>query len=249
MLPMSPSATGHQLHHACAALYGFKPSRILISVSKNTYLNQKQEIEKQIETSEITLKYIGPQISYRLVFMLEYMGPLLISTFLFSSTPQVYFWIFHFSKRILETMFVHEFSNATMPIRNVFKNCAYYYGFSFFVLVQNQVNFNVFWGVCFIISEFLNGFCHIHLRLIRSGKKGYQNPSSLLFKYVACPNYTFELLSWVCFGLSCSNARALIFAIFGYGQIRVWGYKKQERLNELFPESRRKFAVFPVFGL
>merc|ERR1712045_622509 len=39
-------------------------------------------------------------------------------------------WSFHYAKRLLETIFVHRFSNATMPLGNLFKNCSYYWGFA-----------------------------------------------------------------------------------------------------------------------
>jgi hypothetical protein len=36
-------------------------------------------------------------------------------------------------QRIYETMHVHKFSHATMPLFNLFKNCTYYWAFSAFV--------------------------------------------------------------------------------------------------------------------
>eukprot|EP00116_Pleurobrachia_bachei_P012050 sb/3472312/ len=42
-------------------------------------------------------------------------------------------YVGHYVKRVLETIFIHRFSKATMPIGNLFKNCSYYWGFSAFI--------------------------------------------------------------------------------------------------------------------
>ena len=39
----------------------------------------------------------------------------------------------HYAKRLYETQFVHRFSNGTMPLTNLFKNCSYYWGFAAFM--------------------------------------------------------------------------------------------------------------------
>ena len=97
----------------------------------------------------VVLKDLGPQISWKAVFVLEYLGPLLIfPAFLFGQeaiygrvTPpgsvaaehQVALalaWALHYAKREFETLCVHRFSHATMPLGNLAKNCGYYWGFA-----------------------------------------------------------------------------------------------------------------------
>lgn len=103
--------------------------------------------------AEITFKDLGPQVGYSTVFVIEYLSPLLVYPIFYFLGPQIYgalgfqvpgdhsavqklalaYFSFHYVKRILETLFVHTFSHATMPIFNLFRNTAYYAGFAAYV--------------------------------------------------------------------------------------------------------------------
>lgn len=100
---------------------------------------------------KLYVKDLGPQIGWITVFLAEYAGPLVIYLW-FYQRPWIFYgdtsnsppmqhvvhlaagcWSFHYAKRILETLFVHRFSHATMPILNLFKNCSYYWLFTAYV--------------------------------------------------------------------------------------------------------------------
>jgi len=76
------------------------------------------------------------------VFLIEYFGPMLITAILMLLRKQIYgedpaysftqkigitMLFLHYIKRELETLFVHRFSNDTMPFFNVFKNSTHYW--------------------------------------------------------------------------------------------------------------------------
>ncbi|KAI6245618.1 putative enoyl reductase [Erysiphe necator] len=103
------------------------------------------QIKEVASAQEILVKDLGPQLSWKTVFIIEYLGPLLIHLlFPFVLRPYVYgnnqipplsysqylssaMIVLHFLKRELETLFVHKFSLSTMPIMNIFKNSAHYW--------------------------------------------------------------------------------------------------------------------------
>ena len=227
---------------------------------------------------KIFIKDLGPQIGWKTVFLAEYAGPLVVYLIFYARPSAIYSitnknsisltahiaagcYIVHYAKRLLETIFVHRFSHSTMPIRNLFKNCAYYWGFTAFV--SYHVNHPLFTSpgmlqVCialaaFVVCELGNFSVHIALRNLRPpGSKVRNipvpdgNPFTNLFNMVSCPNYTYEIGSWVSFSLMTSCLPAMLFAIAGAYQMAIWALGKHRNYRKEFkdyPKSRR--AIFP----
>ena len=165
-------------------------------------------------------------------------------------------WSFHYVKRLLETIFVHRFSNSTMPLTNLFKNCSYYWGFAAYIAYHvnhpqytSPPSYQVFsFLALFFLSELGNFSIHILLRNLRpAGSKIRKiprpdgNPFSLLFNLVSCPNYTYEIGSWVSFTLMTQCLPAGLFTLAGAYQMAVWALGKHRNYrNEFKVEERFK---------
>ncbi|EAA22535.1 hypothetical protein, partial [Plasmodium yoelii yoelii] len=70
------------------------------------------------------------QISWRLVYVIEYLGPILIFPFFYFCDKYIYSQNAknkHIIQIEFESLFVHRFSNATMPIVRVPINCGHYW--------------------------------------------------------------------------------------------------------------------------
>jgi very-long-chain enoyl-CoA reductase len=100
---------------------------------------------------QLIFKDLGPQIGWQTVFIIEYLGPLVLHPLLYWNWSEVFgdlpifqsarrvsanstvqllilaMVIVHFAKRELETLLVHRFSHGTMPLSNLFKNCFHYW--------------------------------------------------------------------------------------------------------------------------
>ncbi|KAG6916207.1 hypothetical protein DXG01_007837 [Tephrocybe rancida] len=123
----------------------FYTSRQKLSLkSERASLDDAKQVVELVgeKGGELQVKDLGPQLSWRTVFLIEYAGPLVIHPLIYHfprlwygqdvhhSALQKYIYAFvmlHFLKRELETIFVHRFSHGTMPFRNVFKNSAHYH--------------------------------------------------------------------------------------------------------------------------
>ncbi|KAI1635633.1 3-oxo-5-alpha-steroid 4-dehydrogenase-domain-containing protein [Biscogniauxia mediterranea] len=132
-------------------------------VSKKTIKDRKallREQEPVMKQGEILVKDLGPQISWRLVYVAEYLGPLIFHPLFLGLRNHIYPAVYpyirnlvptpvlpagelsttqktafamimaHFVKRELETLFVHKFSANTMPAAYIFRNSFFYWVFA-----------------------------------------------------------------------------------------------------------------------
>ncbi|KAH8857525.1 Very-long-chain enoyl-CoA reductase [Schistosoma japonicum] len=202
------------------------------------------------------LKDIGPQIGWRTVFLVEYTGPLVIyaiiwllrqpffknnafppiSSDLYLRKVALACWCGHYIKRLLETVFIHRFSHATMPLRNIFINCSYYYGFALFVgyftnhhlytpptFGHTQILIGFF---LFMIGEWGNFSCHLALKRLR--------PAGTTVRQIPYP-----MSGWF--------FTPLIFTICGFRQMSVWAINKLKAYRREFgnfPKNRKAIVPF-----
>lgn len=247
------------------------PNRIRLTV-----LNKDKQVPLADDLSNINsdvyIKDLGPQISWRLVFMIEYFGPILIHSILYQlslyygvsninaelSRNVYYMHLIHYAKREFESVFVHSFSNATMPLFNVFKNSFHYWilngliglgylGYGFNLGINLGIKPAYSW-VFFAIFELCNLLCHIKLRLVgdkllKQGIKERKPINESFFKVLVSPNYTFEVLSWVVVTLTFNlNLFAVLFLLVSSVQMYLWAMKKNKKYG-----TKKAFLIPYIF--
>jgi len=218
---------------------------------------------------KIVFKDLGPQISWRMVFVLEYLGPMLLYPIFYLQPWWIYgsdlpamdmvqhlafaCFMLHYLKREYETLFVHRFGNGTMPLRNLFKNSSYYWGNA--VICSYFINrpgytappfYLVLIGlVIFMIGETGNFHAHQILRhLRRPGTRERNIPRGGLFEWVSCANYTYEILGWLGFCVMTSSLAAVLFTAQGAFQMYAWAIGKHKRYKREF-NGENGTTVYP----
>uniref|UniRef100_A0A8C6YT26 3-oxo-5-alpha-steroid 4-dehydrogenase C-terminal domain-containing protein n=1 Tax=Nothoprocta perdicaria TaxID=30464 RepID=A0A8C6YT26_NOTPE len=137
---------------------------------------------------------------------------------------------FHYIKRLIETVFVHRFSQGTMPLRNIVKNCLYYWGFA--AWLAYYINHPLYTPPC----KYQNtGNFSIHVALSdlqrdgsRTRKIPYptKNPFTWLFFFVSCPNYTYEVGTWISFTIMTQCVPVGLFTLLCFIQMTIWAKDK-----------------------
>lgn len=242
-------------------------------------LNEYFDAQSLLGEVVLYAKDLGLQIAWKTVFLLEYLGPILIHGLVYALCAYVFgvaqsqtqklalaLAVLHFVKREYETLYVHRFSNATMPFFNLFKNSGHYwilsginlsvfvYSYSpasleaagplaKFVFHVNALPQAVNYGLVFLwaFAEISNFITHVKLAGIRSkDKKAYAIPYGYGFDWVVCPNYFFESLSWLLYALLVGNWSAWLFLVISSSQMYVWALKKNKRYLTTFGDEYKK---------
>ncbi|KAF3765486.1 hypothetical protein M406DRAFT_345886 [Cryphonectria parasitica EP155] len=127
----------------------FYPSTRKRIADRRALVNNQQDV---IDNGQILVQDLGPQASWRTVYLVEYLGPILFHAFFYYLRPQLakvipffykgadvtpltlvqkvcfFMFISHFVKRELETAFLHKFAANTMPAKKIVENSLYYWG-------------------------------------------------------------------------------------------------------------------------
>ncbi|PXF46168.1 Very-long-chain enoyl-CoA reductase [Gracilariopsis chorda] len=234
-----------------------------------------------VDDCTLVFKDLGPQILWKTVFIVEYLGPLLLYPLFYTQPAWMYgttlppssdaarevqmaalmAWTFHYAKREFETLFIHRFSHATMPLRNIFKNSFYYWGFAAYVayfvnhpLYTPPTQQYLAVGLCvFYFMEVGNFTAHLTLRNLRpAGTRVRKIPRGGLFEFVSCPNYTFEIMAWLGFNVMTRTVAGILFMCAGAFQMILWAQGKHRRYKKefdgqdgrpLYPPNRK--IIFP----
>jgi len=231
---------------------------------------------------ELIVKDLGPQVSWRTVFLTEYAGPLVIHPIIYhlpnvfyggsvqSSKLQKYVYamvIVHFVKRELESVFVHRFSHATMPLKNIFKNSFHYHILSGLFLaypiygptyaatsphIRGTVRSNPqFLWMCagvWLLAELSNLSAHVTLRNLRPpGTKKRAIPYGYGFNLISCPNYFFESVVWAAVAYMSGSWAAWLFWGASTAQMMSWAAKKHHTYKKEFGTEypRQRKAMIP----
>jgi len=210
----------------------------------------------------------GPMISNRWGWLIMELPALLVFMFFLGFSPDLKnklvliaasLWGLHYIHRSIIFPFRLKTKGKKMPLVIVFSAILFNtvngflngYWLSHFAPVENSnwlTSFHLIVGILLFLAGFVINQYHDRLLIkLRSiGDRGYKIPYGGLFKFISCPNYFGEIISWLGFFVVTLGLPALAFLIWTMVNLipraldhHKW-YKKQ---FQNYPLNRK--AVFP----
>jgi very-long-chain enoyl-CoA reductase len=166
-------------------------------------------------------------------------------------------WCAHFARRTAESLFVHRYGKAAVPVGDIITEYVYYWGFAAWnawsLTASNyraaDLRVVLLGAVVFVLAELGNAKAHRMLRDLRPlGTKQRVIPRGFLFERVSSPHYLFEILSWLGFAIVVQTWAALAFLVVGAGILGAWAHTRHVAYRkdfdglegrEKYPEARR----------
>uniref|UniRef100_A0A2R9BR13 Trans-2,3-enoyl-CoA reductase-like n=1 Tax=Pan paniscus TaxID=9597 RepID=A0A2R9BR13_PANPA len=231
-----------KFHKACPKWY---PSRVGLQLEcGGPFLKDYVTIQSIAASSIVTLYAtdLGQQVSWTTVFLAEYTGPLLIYLLFYLRIPCIYdgkesarrlrhpvvhlacfCHCIHYIRYLLETLFVHKVSAGHTPLKNLIMICEAGNHFINVMLSHPNHTGN---NACFPSPNY--------------------NPFTWMFFLVSCPNYTYEIGSWISFTVMTQTLPVGIFTLLMSIQMSLWAQKKHKiYLRKFNSYIHRKSAMIP----
>uniref|UniRef100_A0A8I5ZWG2 Trans-2,3-enoyl-CoA reductase like 2 n=1 Tax=Rattus norvegicus TaxID=10116 RepID=A0A8I5ZWG2_RAT len=145
----------------------------------------------------------------------------------------------------------------------LFQNCTYYWGFAAWMAyyINHPLYTPPTYGVqqvklalaIFVICQLGNFSIHMALRDLRpAGSKTRKipyptkNPFTWLFLLVSCPNYTYEVGSWIGFAIMTQCVPVALFSLVGFTQMTIWAKgKHRSYLKEFRDYPPLRMPIIP----
>ncbi|TGL58111.1 DUF1295 domain-containing protein [Leptospira ognonensis] len=197
---------------------------------------------------------ISPKVGMFFIYFIPILGYVSTIGKLSSLSPYhlllLFVFVFHFGKRCLEVIFLHQFSGKIGLIGVIIITFAYtnigillgknHEQMQFLSEVSPTSTFSILGIIIFFFGQAGNLYHHILLRRLRNsrGDKNYLIPNSGLFQLVVCPHYFFELISWL--GIAILSRHWETYVVFFVMTCYLSG--RSARTRDWY---REKFSDFP----
>uniref|UniRef100_UPI00358FFAF3 very-long-chain enoyl-CoA reductase-like n=1 Tax=Myxine glutinosa TaxID=7769 RepID=UPI00358FFAF3 len=282
---VDPTLTVGELKAMFHKLYpGMYPARQSLRVDPGGQAVRDGDVLQHLPVGTTAIFYLydlGPQINWSTALLCRYTLSLALYYLCYTRPPFVYgseqafsasphrpvhlacvCYTFHYAKCILETVYIHNVSRGTFPLRQAVRTCACYGAFTLWMAfyvnhplyTPPSYKQTIIYLLLFIVCEAGNYFVLVYLRDIRmAGHKetvfpvAGPNPFTWPFAFISCPNYTYEAGVWMCFTGMTHTLSVAVFAGYTLMKLMVKAREKHRsycRDYPGYPTMRKPFFPF-----
>jgi steroid 5-alpha reductase family enzyme len=170
-------------------------------------------------------------------------------------------WILHYIHRVFIFPLQIRTARKKIPILivllafifNIINGFLNGYWFVYFATEYRSgvlINLRLIVGVILFLTGYVINKYHdlILINLRPASGNGYKIPYGGLFKYVSCPNFLGEIISWTGYVLVAFNLPALSFLIWTLVNLTTRALDHHKWYIKKFPEyPKERKAIFPFF--